>query len=186
MTATISAAPRFKLMNREGVSVLNLDDSGVTYLEGTSLTVGREDSNTSQIFLGTNKQWRLWSGPYSGSTAFELTDPLNRPRIRVYQQQRTDIQDSLSVFGVVDLGSSLSIYGPHMKCGGAMSILRTSSLGSTPSMRSLTRGGSALPTFGISRFGPTAPTFDFLHPGSPPAPSSSGRSGPPATTSGTA
>jgi len=77
---------RFVLANHEPRKVLAINDDGTAELDGASFTIGRPSLNQSQIFLGRSRAWRLFKGVYQGESMFELTDPLNRPRIRAHQR----------------------------------------------------------------------------------------------------
>jgi hypothetical protein len=83
---------KFVLANRDVQNLLTINDAGTTELYGTSMTIGKPNLNQSMIFLGRTRAWRMMKGMLSDESMFELTDPLNRPRMRAH------LRDGVSFF----------------------------------------------------------------------------------------
>eukprot|EP00434_Breviolum_minutum_P027788 symbB.v1.2.024576.t1/scaffold2317.1/size82517/3 len=148
-------AGKFHLANKDGTNVFAIDDNGQTEVLGSSLIVGKPGANESNLYIGTNQPWNLQTGLYQGESMFELTDPLYRPRIRVYNNPGiytgAAFFSAVSILGNTLMGSSLSVFGPWVRLGGELSVLRRTNLGSSLSVRSYMRFGSSFSLFGASR-----------------------------------
>jgi acyl-[acyl carrier protein]--UDP-N-acetylglucosamine O-acyltransferase len=171
--ATLS---RFIIANAERKRLFSVDSIGTTEVEGETLIVGPLGSNTSQVFLGRHRAWRLYKGIFDGGglqetpehdrSMLEITDPLNRARARFYQGDGIDFYSSFSVFGWTKMGSNLAVFGPHIRLGGDLSVLRWTNLGSSLSVRSFAKMGSSLSIYGLTRLGSSIAVLDFIHLGS--------------------
>ncbi|OLP84056.1 hypothetical protein AK812_SmicGene35115 [Symbiodinium microadriaticum] len=158
-TSQINGIPgKFILANKDSTSVFTIDDDGQTHVLGSSMIVGRPGANESNLYIGTNQPWNLQTGLFQGESMFELTDPMYRPRLRVYnnpgEYTGAAFFSAVSILGNTLMGSSLSVYGPWVRLGGELSVLRRSNLGSSSSVHSLMCSGSLIgPTGGVGREG---------------------------------
>lgn len=170
-TSQINGIPgKFILANKDSTSVFTIDDDGQTHVLGSSMIVGRPGANESNLYIGTNQPWNLQTGLFQGESMFELTDPMYRPRLRVYnnpgEYTGAAFFSAVSILGNTLMGSSLSVYGPWVRLGGELSVLRRSNLGSSSSVHSLMCSGSFTLLFGLARFGLSLFTPDFASIGS--------------------
>ncbi|CAK9066293.1 unnamed protein product, partial [Durusdinium trenchii] len=165
----------------DGTNVFAIDDDGQTEILGSSLIVGKPGGNESNLYIGTNQPWNLQTGLYQGESMFELTDPLYRPRIRVYNNPGiytgAAFFSAVSILGNTLMGSSLSVFGPWIRLGGELSVLRRTNLGSSLSVHSYMRFGSFSSIFGASRIDLTPLMLDSVGMGSSPSIRNSARLG---------
>lgn len=165
----------FTVANRDDRQVLTLYQNGMADLDGTSFTVGKRGVNQSMIIVGRTSPWRLAKSTFrgTGESMFELTDPMNRPRIRAHRTDGVEFFSWVSIKGVTTMGSALSVYGPWLRLGGYLSVLKHSFLGSSLLLRGYARCGSTLALLRLARFGLLLVLSNSASPGTTPVTRSS-------------